>query len=54
MDGTEAFNSLPAERLERDLLACCAAPAWKAPTSSARTPSFSIQPWSVTWPPPSA
>jgi 2-oxo-4-hydroxy-4-carboxy-5-ureidoimidazoline decarboxylase len=30
VDGTEAFNSLPAERLERDLLGCCAAPAWGA------------------------
>jgi 2-oxo-4-hydroxy-4-carboxy-5-ureidoimidazoline decarboxylase len=26
----DAFNSLPAVRLEEDLLACCAAPAWGA------------------------
>jgi 2-oxo-4-hydroxy-4-carboxy-5-ureidoimidazoline decarboxylase len=30
MDGVERFNSLPAARLEEDLLACCAAPAWGA------------------------
>jgi 2-oxo-4-hydroxy-4-carboxy-5-ureidoimidazoline decarboxylase len=28
MDAVEVFNSLPAARLEHDLLACCAAPAW--------------------------
>jgi 2-oxo-4-hydroxy-4-carboxy-5-ureidoimidazoline decarboxylase len=28
MDAVDAVNSLPAERLEDDLLACCAAPAW--------------------------
>jgi 2-oxo-4-hydroxy-4-carboxy-5-ureidoimidazoline decarboxylase len=28
MDPIAAFNALPAERLEADLLACCAAPAW--------------------------
>jgi 2-oxo-4-hydroxy-4-carboxy-5-ureidoimidazoline decarboxylase len=28
MDAVEAFNSLPAARLEGDLRACCAAPAW--------------------------
>jgi 2-oxo-4-hydroxy-4-carboxy-5-ureidoimidazoline decarboxylase len=28
VDQVEAFNSLPAARLEADLLACCAAPAW--------------------------
>ena len=30
MDAVEAFNALPAVRLEEDLLACCAAPAWGA------------------------
>jgi 2-oxo-4-hydroxy-4-carboxy-5-ureidoimidazoline decarboxylase len=30
VDAVEAFNSLPAERLETDLLACCAAPSWGA------------------------
>ncbi|MFI5892693.1 2-oxo-4-hydroxy-4-carboxy-5-ureidoimidazoline decarboxylase [Actinoplanes sp. NPDC051513] len=30
MDAVEVFNSLPAVRLEEDLLACCAAPAWGA------------------------
>jgi 2-oxo-4-hydroxy-4-carboxy-5-ureidoimidazoline decarboxylase len=30
MDPVETFNSLPADRLEGDLLACCAAPAWGA------------------------
>jgi len=28
MDAVEVFNSLPDARLEDDLLACCAAPAW--------------------------
>ncbi|GID27247.1 2-oxo-4-hydroxy-4-carboxy-5-ureidoimidazoline decarboxylase [Paractinoplanes brasiliensis] len=28
MDAVEVFNSLPAARLEEDLLACLAAPAW--------------------------
>jgi 2-oxo-4-hydroxy-4-carboxy-5-ureidoimidazoline decarboxylase len=28
MDAVEVVNSLPAERLAEDLLACCAAPAW--------------------------
>ena len=28
MDAVEAFNALPAARLEEDLLACCAAPGW--------------------------
>lgn len=36
MDGTEAFNSLPADRLERDLLACCAAPSWGAAITAGR------------------
>ncbi len=30
MDEVEAFNALPAGRLGKDLLACCAAPAWGA------------------------
>ncbi|GAA2653621.1 2-oxo-4-hydroxy-4-carboxy-5-ureidoimidazoline decarboxylase [Paractinoplanes durhamensis] len=30
MDAVDAFNALPAVRLENDLLACCAAPAWGA------------------------
>jgi 2-oxo-4-hydroxy-4-carboxy-5-ureidoimidazoline decarboxylase len=30
MDAVEIFNSLPAVRLEEDLLACCAAPSWGA------------------------
>jgi 2-oxo-4-hydroxy-4-carboxy-5-ureidoimidazoline decarboxylase len=30
VDAVEGFNSLPAARLEEDLLACCAAPAWGA------------------------
>jgi 2-oxo-4-hydroxy-4-carboxy-5-ureidoimidazoline decarboxylase len=30
VDGIDAFNALPADRLEQDLLACCAAPAWGA------------------------
>jgi 2-oxo-4-hydroxy-4-carboxy-5-ureidoimidazoline decarboxylase len=30
MDAVEVFNSLPAARLEPDLHACCAAPAWGA------------------------
>jgi 2-oxo-4-hydroxy-4-carboxy-5-ureidoimidazoline decarboxylase len=30
MDAVRTFNALPAARLEEDLLACCAAPAWGA------------------------
>nr|WP_296075559.1 2-oxo-4-hydroxy-4-carboxy-5-ureidoimidazoline decarboxylase [uncultured Actinoplanes sp.] len=30
MEAVEAFNALPATRLEGDLLACCAAPGWAA------------------------
>lgn len=30
MGAVEAFNTLPAEQLTRELLACCAAPAWGA------------------------
>jgi 2-oxo-4-hydroxy-4-carboxy-5-ureidoimidazoline decarboxylase len=30
MDTVEVFNALPAARLEEQLLACCAAPAWGA------------------------
>ncbi len=36
MDAVEVFNSLPAARLEQDLLACCAAPAWGAAIIGAR------------------
>jgi 2-oxo-4-hydroxy-4-carboxy-5-ureidoimidazoline decarboxylase len=36
MDAVEAVNSLPAERLARDLRACCAAPAWGAAIVAAR------------------
>jgi 2-oxo-4-hydroxy-4-carboxy-5-ureidoimidazoline decarboxylase len=28
--GVEVLNAMPADRLEEDLLACCAAPAWAA------------------------
>jgi 2-oxo-4-hydroxy-4-carboxy-5-ureidoimidazoline decarboxylase len=28
VDEVEAFNSMPADELEKELLACCAAPAW--------------------------
>jgi 2-oxo-4-hydroxy-4-carboxy-5-ureidoimidazoline decarboxylase len=30
VDQVSVFNSMPAEQLEADLLACCAAPAWGA------------------------
>ncbi|MET0422727.1 MAG: 2-oxo-4-hydroxy-4-carboxy-5-ureidoimidazoline decarboxylase [Actinoplanes sp.] len=36
MDAVEGFNSLPAARLEEDLLACCAAPAWGAAVAAKR------------------
>jgi 2-oxo-4-hydroxy-4-carboxy-5-ureidoimidazoline decarboxylase len=36
VDEVEAFNSLPAARLEADLLACCAAPAWAAAIAAGR------------------
>jgi 2-oxo-4-hydroxy-4-carboxy-5-ureidoimidazoline decarboxylase len=36
MDSVEVFNSLPAARLEEDLLACCAAPAWGAAIAGKR------------------
>lgn len=36
MDVVEVFNALPAARLEEDLLACCAAPAWGATVAAAR------------------
>jgi 2-oxo-4-hydroxy-4-carboxy-5-ureidoimidazoline decarboxylase len=36
MDAVEVFNSLPAERLTEDLLACCAAPAWGAEVAAKR------------------
>ncbi|GAA0809788.1 2-oxo-4-hydroxy-4-carboxy-5-ureidoimidazoline decarboxylase [Spirilliplanes yamanashiensis] len=32
----EAFNGLPAEHAERELLACCAAPAWAAAVAAGR------------------
>ena len=35
MDAIAAFNALPAERLEADLLACCAVPAWAARIAAA-------------------
>lgn len=36
MDAVEAFNSLPAVRLEEDLRACCAAPGWGAAVAAKR------------------
>lgn len=36
MDAVEVFNSLPAVRLEEDLLACCAAPGWAAAVAAKR------------------
>ena len=36
MDPVEVFNSLPAERLEEQLLACCAAPVWGAGIAAKR------------------
>ena len=36
MDPVEVFNSLPAERLEEQLLACCAAPGWGAEVAAKR------------------
>jgi 2-oxo-4-hydroxy-4-carboxy-5-ureidoimidazoline decarboxylase len=36
VDEVEAFNALPAARLEADLLACCAAPAWSATVAAGR------------------
>jgi 2-oxo-4-hydroxy-4-carboxy-5-ureidoimidazoline decarboxylase len=36
MDAVDGFNSLPAVRLEEDLLACCAAPAWGAEIAAKR------------------
>jgi 2-oxo-4-hydroxy-4-carboxy-5-ureidoimidazoline decarboxylase len=36
MDAVDVVNSLPAERLEGDLLACCAAPAWGAAIAAKR------------------
>jgi len=36
MDAVAVFNSLPAERLEERLLACCAAPAWGAEIAAKR------------------
>jgi 2-oxo-4-hydroxy-4-carboxy-5-ureidoimidazoline decarboxylase len=36
MDAVEAFNALPAARLEGDLRGCCAAPAWGAAIRAGR------------------
>jgi 2-oxo-4-hydroxy-4-carboxy-5-ureidoimidazoline decarboxylase len=36
MGALESFNALPAERLEAELLACCAAPAWGAAVAAKR------------------
>ena len=36
MDAIAAFNALPADRLEADLLACCAVPAWAARIAAGR------------------
>jgi 2-oxo-4-hydroxy-4-carboxy-5-ureidoimidazoline decarboxylase len=36
MAAVESFNALPAERLEAELLACCAAPAWAAAVAAKR------------------
>ena len=36
VDEVEAFNSLPAARLEADLLSCCAAPDWAAAVAGGR------------------
>jgi 2-oxo-4-hydroxy-4-carboxy-5-ureidoimidazoline decarboxylase len=36
LDVIEAFNALPAAELERDLVACCAAPEWVAAVLAGR------------------
>jgi 2-oxo-4-hydroxy-4-carboxy-5-ureidoimidazoline decarboxylase len=36
MGAVESFNALPAERLESELLACCAVPAWAAAVAAKR------------------
>ena len=36
MGAVETFNALPAERLNAELLACCAAPAWAAAVAAGR------------------
>src|SRR5690349_688092 len=36
MGAVESFNALPAERLEAELLACCAAPAWGVAVAAER------------------
>jgi 2-oxo-4-hydroxy-4-carboxy-5-ureidoimidazoline decarboxylase len=36
MEGIAALNALPAERLEADLLACCAVPEWAARIAAGR------------------
>jgi len=34
--GVEALNAMPADRLERELLACCASPAWAGGIAAGR------------------
>ena len=36
MDEVETFNSMPADLLQKDLLACCAAPAWASAVLAGR------------------
>jgi len=36
VDEVEAFNAMPAGELEKELLACCAAPAWGAAITAGR------------------
>ena len=36
MDPVQAFNALPPERAERELLACCAAPRWAREVAAGR------------------
>ena len=36
MDEVETFNALPMERLQAELLACCAAPAWGTTVAAER------------------
>ncbi|WP_433791215.1 2-oxo-4-hydroxy-4-carboxy-5-ureidoimidazoline decarboxylase [Actinoplanes sp. CA-252034] len=36
MGAVDSFNALPAERLEAELLACCAAPAWGTAVAAGR------------------
>ena len=58
MDGVEAFNSLPAGKLEAELLAVCAAPAWGSavaalrpyPSRSALLAAAEVAARSLSWP----